>query len=464
VPLPGTADWPQTTCRFDCIFCPSEASRRRPLSPIDQGVRVSLKYKFVFGAVLVGLSAQIVPALIEAGGLAVHWSLSSLVALGCGAGLGWLLSRDLSMTFQQLHQASDQMSRGDLTVRVVADETPRFPDETDALAHSLQGMAGSLRNLVEHVQSTAHRVSHAAHELTRSAEHVSTNNGEISSTVANLAESVSQQQSQLNEAARLIHEIASTIERNADHAREAFGFAAEANQKANSGVDIARLAIEKMRTVFERVEHAVAKVFELEEKTRHVNQISSIITGIAHRTNLLSLNASIEAARAGEAGRGFSVVADEIRKLAENSGESAEEISKLINEIQIDTHDVADEMRESSLGMREGREDVDTIAHTLENIRQAVGEASNRAEEIFHGADSQTQGVERMVSAMDEIAKGAESNSISIDGVVATSQQQLVSMSELVSSSTTLTELAEQLQEILRRFETGSSIAEGPQS
>jgi len=121
-------------------------------------------------------------------------------------------------------------------------------------------------------------------------------------------------------------------------------------------------------------------------------------------------------------------------------------------------------MRESSLGMREGREDVDTIAHTLENIRQAVGEASNRAEEIFHGADSQTQGVERMVSAMDEIAKGAESNSISIDGVVATSQQQLVSMSELVSSSTTLTELAEQLQEILRRFETGSSIAEGPQS
>ncbi|MCH7709495.1 MAG: hypothetical protein IH884_13475, partial [Myxococcales bacterium] len=163
-------------------------------------------------------------------------------------------------------------------------------------------------------------------------------------------------------------------------------------------------------------------------------------------------------------GRGLWVGADEIRELAENSGESAEEISKLINEIQVDTHDVADEMRESSLGMREGREDVDTIAHTLENIRQAVGEASNRAEEIFHGADSQTQGVERMVSAMDEVAKGAESNSISIDGVVATSQRQLISMSEMVSSSTTLTELAEQLQEILRRFETGSSIAEEPQS
>ena len=78
-----------------------------------------------------------------------------------------------------------------------------------------------------------------------------------------------------------------------------------------------------MRTVFERVEQSVATVFELEAKTRHVHQITEIITSVAHRTNLLSLNASIEAARAGEAGRGFSVVADEIRKLAESAGHAA---------------------------------------------------------------------------------------------------------------------------------------------
>jgi methyl-accepting chemotaxis protein len=251
--------------------------------------------------------------------------------------------------------------------------------------------------------------------------------------------------------------MVSTIERNADRAREAFGFAAEANQKANSGVDVARLAIEKMRLVFERVEQSVTRVFELEEKTRHVTQITALITSVAHRTNLLSLNASIEAARAGEAGRGFSVVADEIRKLAESAGQSAEEISKLVGEIQTDTHEVADEMRESSLGVREGREDVDTIAHSLEHIRSAVSEAAARAEEIFHGTDTQTRDIERMVAAMDEVARAAEGNAAAVVGAVATNQRQLSAMSEMVGASGTVAELASALQEVLRRFETGGA-------
>ena len=158
----------------------------------------------------------------------------------------------------------------------------------------------------------------------------------------------------------------------------------------------------------------MARVFELEAKTRNVQQITEFITSVAHSTNLLSLNASIEAARAGEAGRGFAVVADEIRKLAESAGRSAEEISKLIHEIQSDTAEVADEMRESSMVIGEGRDDVDTIASSLSHIRAAVSEAASRAEDIFHGADTHTHDVERMVSSMDEIARVAESNAEAI--------------------------------------------------
>ncbi len=246
---------------------------------------------------------------------------------------------------------------------------------------------------------------------------------------------MAEQQKLLQEANRLIHEISSTIELNAERAREAFGFAAEANQKANSGVDVTRLAIEKMRTVFERVEKSVARVFDLEAKTRNVQQITEFITSVAHSTNLLSLNASIEAARAGEAGRGFSVVADEIRKLAESAGRSAEEISKLIHEIQSDTAEVADEMRESSMVVGEGRDDVDTIANSLTHIRAAVSEAAARAEEIFHGADTHTRDVERMASSMDDIARVAERNAGAIDGVEASIQRQVTLMTEMVASS-----------------------------
>jgi methyl-accepting chemotaxis protein len=266
---------------------------------------------------------------------------------------------------------------------------------------------------------------------------------------------VAEQQKLLQEANRLIHEISSTIELNAERAREAFGFAAEANQKANSGVDITRLAIEKMRTVFERVEKSVTRVFDLEAKTRNVQQITEFITSVAHSTNLLSLNASIEAARAGEAGRGFSVVADEIRKLAESAGRSAEEISKLVHEIQSDTAEVADEMRESSMVIGEGRDDVDTIASSLTHIRAAVSEAATRAEEIFHGADAHTSDVERMVSSMDDIASVAQRNAEAIDGVVASTQRQVTLMTEMVASSRSMTDMAESQRGALQRFQTG---------
>jgi len=442
-------------------FLPVPDVKRQPPISDTQGVRVGLTYKFVFGSLVVGASVAGFPRLFVWTGIDPPAWLSLFVALLVAGVIGFFLSRDLARSFRSLRTATEQISRGDLAARVTVQESPRFPDETHGLARSIQAMAASLRELVEHVQSTADRVSRAAHELTRSVQHVSVNNTEISSTVSDLARTVAEQQKLLQNANVLIHEIASTIELNASRAREAFGFAAEANQKANSGVDVSRLAIQKMRTVLERVEQSVVRVFDLEEKTRHVGQITGIITSVANSTNLLSLNASIEAARAGEAGRGFSVVADEIRKLAESAGESAEEITKLIHEIQSETNQVADEMRESSLGVKEGREDMDTMAHSLEHIRSAVSEAASRAEEIFHGADSHTQSVERMVDSMDEVARVAAGNAKALDAVVGTSREQVTSMSDMVSSSKSLTDLAEQLRVVLRGFDTGGARASG---
>lgn len=419
-----------------------------------QSVRVPLTQKFVVASLLVAAAVVVFPRLLAGLGLGAD-GLAPVVALVAGGLIGFILSRQLTRTLGGLHSATEQIRRGDLNARIDVDPNPRFPDETHALATSIQSMLASLRGLVEHVQATSDQLSGAAHELTRSAQHVSGNNGAIASTVASLAESVAEQQKLLQDANRLIHEIASTIELNASRAREAFGFAAEASQKANMGVDVARLAIEKMRLVFERVEKSVKRVFQLQEKTYHVGQITSIITSVANSTNLLSLNASIEAARAGEAGRGFAVVADEIRKLAESAGESAEEISKLIHEIQTETNQVSDEMRESSLGVKEGREDMDTMAHSLEHIRSAVSEAASRSEEIFHGTDSHTRDLERMVDSMDDLAKVAGGNADNLSGVADTSREQVTSMTEMVSSTESLSALAEELREALRRFDTG---------
>jgi methyl-accepting chemotaxis protein len=417
-------------------------------------VRVALTHKFVLGSLIVGAAVVGLPSLLVRSGIDVASWVYPFVALGVGGVIGFFLSRALSRTFASLSQTTSRISRGDLTALAETERPPRFPDETWDLTCSIQRMAENLSELVDGVQSMAAQISTATRETNDSVQRASAGNDEISSGLTRLADGVAEQQKLLEGTSRLVREIAAAIEINASRAREAFGFAAEANQKAGSGVDVSRLAIEKMRNVFERVESGVARVFELEGKTQHVHQIIGIITSVAHRTNLLSLNASIEAARAGEAGRGFSVVADEIRKLAESAGRSAEEIAKLIHEIESDTSEVAEGMRESSMVIGEGREDVDTIAASLEQIRSAVGEAARRAEEIFEGADTQAMDAQRMVESMDEIFSVAASNASGIQGVSATSQGQGEFMAQMVESSRDLSGLAEQMGDLLRSFET----------
>jgi methyl-accepting chemotaxis protein len=418
-------------------------------------VRVPLSLKFCAGSLAVAAAAVVFPELAPRLGLTVSWWASPFAALGAGGLLGYLLSRQISRRYQALLAAADRIEKGDLAHDLELPRTGSLRDETDDLAASLRAMVEGLRELVTQVQGATQRVTGSAEELTRSVEGVSGGHEEISATVGEVARGAAQQTELLDEVSRVVHDIASAIELNASRAREAFGFAAEANQKAHSGVDVSRLALEKMRSVFERVEQAGSMVFQLEAKTRHVHQITEIITSVASRTNLLSLNASIEAARAGEAGRGFAVVADEIRKLAENAARSTDEISKLIHEIEADTRSVADEMRHSGKVIAEGRDDVNTIAVSLEQIRAAVGEAAARAEEIFQEADQQARDAERMVGSMGEISRVSRANGQAIDEVASTARRQLDAMGEMVGSSKALRDVAAELQGAMRRFRTG---------
>jgi methyl-accepting chemotaxis protein len=348
-----------------------------------------------------------------------------------------------------------------LTVQLKISDREFFADETDELAVSVKGMLSQLNTFVHRVQDNADLVTTAAHDLTREIENVREVNEGISNTVSTGTEGNARKRELLDRTTKLIGRISSDIEVNAGRAREAFGFAAEANQKASNGVEVSGLAIDKMRAVFERVEQTGQMVFDLEAKTGHVHQITEIITSVAHRTNLLSLNASIEAARAGEAGRGFSVVADEIRKLSESATRSAGEISKLINEIQSDTSEVADEMRKSSEVITEGREDVNTIADSLGEISMAVGEAAARSEAIFHGADEHAISAERMVAAMSELKGSTEESDSTHSEVARMASGQLGAVSKMVGGSLELSTAAEELRELLSHYRTAGGGSEG---
>ncbi len=410
----------------------------------------------MLGSLAVSAVVLVVPYVIERSGLAVAPWFTPFLALAAGCGLGVAISREIAGSYRPLLAMTERIGRGDLSASSERPVLPMFPDETTEIAVRISSLLDELRGLVAHTRQHADHLSRTSEALAQGVTGANAASHDISGTLGEVSRASVQQQELLGDAQRLVSDIASAIEVTASRAREAFGFAAEANQKANAGVDVSRLAIEKMRSVFERVEAAGGMVFQLEAKTRHVHQITEIITSVASRTNLLSLNASIEAARAGEAGRGFAVVADEIRKLAESAARSADEIVKLVGEIETDTRRVADGMRESGQVIGEGREDVNTIAHSLEQIRSAVGEAAARAEEIFQEADGQARDAERMVKSMDEVSQTSRATTASMQQVTETSRVQMVSMAEIVASADAMTKLSEQLREVTRRFRTGS--------
>ncbi len=423
-------------------------------------MRLSLSHKFILGSLAVASVVVGIPLVFERLGQPLSPWVTPFLALGAGAGLGFFLARGLARSTGPIFAATDGIRRGDLTTRVVVEET-RFPDETADLAQGVADMLEGLRSLVTRVQGVAAEIAASTEDLTSRVEGVHETGGEIQSAVAAVSQGAAHQQELLSDVASLTRDIAASVEANAGRAREAFGFAAEANQKANAGVDVSRLAIEKMRTVFERVEQSGEMVFRLEAKTRHVNQITELITSVASRTNLLSLNASIEAARAGEAGRGFAVVAEEIRKLAESAARSADEISKVVHEIEVDTQSVADEMRQSSQVISEGREDVNTIAASLEQIRLAVGEAAGRSEEIFQQADDQARDAERMVRAMEQFGKVLAEGAESVDMADQTARRQGEAVALVVGSSHELKGRCDEMGAVVKTFRTERMVSEG---
>ena len=227
--------------------------------------------------------------------------------------------------------------------------------------------------------------------------------------------------------------------------------AAEQSSKA------ARLAGEKVKKVFCRIESASQEVFAFGEKTQEISKIVDVITQVAQQTNLLALNATIEAARAGEYGRGFAVVADEVRKLAESAGKSAEQISKLARDISGQSIAVVSAMKQGIEELTEGREDLGTIVRSMgEHHRhrpQGRGEGAPhqperpRAARRQRGDGEGRRGDLRGRRGQRQLHRGRA------DGVI---EDQTAAVARMTSAAQELNNLSLELQSVVRRFRLGS--------
>ncbi len=426
-----------------------------PSLPALPGDRVPLLQKILLGdVVLIGFFAVV---------FLLHDSLQerlgeySQVAFFGGlllaaVGIAFVLDRVLGRV-RSLNAAAIEISRGSLGKPIEMPTPSRFGyDEVDELTVAIAHMQGNLRDLVAHIRRSSTRVAEGAADVMASTREVSNSSAEVAAALDEIARAAEEQQRLVEAAERLMEQMTHLVRRNASYAEQAAVSSGETRAALQEGTEAARGAGEKIRQVFAHVEGASEVVFALGDITQEISSIVEAITSVARQTNLLALNAAIEAARAGEYGRGFGVVAEEVRKLAESSGRSAAQISQLANDISRRSRGAVDAMRTGIDDLGEGRRELARIIDALDALARAAAEGSGRVEDISRSAREQLAGTEQMLRSMTDIARLAKQNAAGTEGVSRSLRTQAMTAREMDLSSQELAGVSRELQTVVARF------------
>jgi len=360
-----------------------------------------------------------------------HVGQANIVILGSGlilttllAGiLLWLaqaITRPVQAFARTMQQAADDR---DLTLRADADNKTEIGD----MARAFNAMMDEFQGLLSQVNDSAAQVAAASTQLAAVTE--------------TTASGVKRQRGESDQVATAMNEMAATVQEVAQHAEQAASASASADGEAAAGTEVVSQSIDGIRRLASEVEGTAATISELEKESDNIGTVLSVITGIAEQTNLLALNAAIEAARAGEQGRGFAVVADEVRTLAQRSQESTEEIKAIIERLQ-------GKAQAAARAMQGGREQAQV---SVEQAEKAGGSLRAIADAVTAIRDVNTQ----IASAAEEQAVVADEINQSVVRIAQVSEESARGAEETTHTSGELAQLAEQLQQRVSGFRIG---------
>ncbi|MCX8129951.1 MAG: methyl-accepting chemotaxis protein [Clostridia bacterium] len=325
-------------------------------------------------------------------------------------------------------------------------------DEIGQLAKNFNIMVDKLKNTIDKISTHSEQVTNLAEELNMSAEQSAKASEDISSTIQNIAHGSELQLRKVSDVSSFINEMYNGMQNISNSSMEVADSSLNASAFANTGKSKVQESILQMNKISEVVTGSAGLVTELGEKTKEIGNILEIINSISAQTNLLALNAAIEAARAGEAGKGFSVVAEEIRKLAEQSASSTKEISIIINEIQNNTSVVVSSINQGTESVKNGINIVNQAGDAFGDILSAIEKVTKEIQAVTGSIQGITKESERVVRDIDEVLHIATDTSENTQAAAAATEEQTASVEEMSTLSNNLSKMAEDLKMLIAKF------------
>ncbi|MEK4030578.1 methyl-accepting chemotaxis protein [Pseudobacillus sp. FSL P4-0506] len=372
----------------------------------------------------------------------------SLLGIVISIFIGLMITKIIVNPIKQIQSLMSRAEDGDFTV----EGNYRSKDEIGQLVSSFNNMINGLKQIIKTVSETSELVAASSEELSASAEQSSRAGESVSTNIEELAKGSSRQLRSVEESTKIINEMAGYAEKITVHAEQVSQKVSQTSDMSSEGKQSIEKVMQQMNSINENVTGLGVSIKELSESSSEIRRINEVITAIAAQTNLLALNAAIEAARAGEAGKGFAVVADEVRKLAEQSAASAEQITNLIQIIQSNTGQTLQSMTSAATEVEAGLNVVQEAGESFEKIEISIHEVVSQIKDVASAINQLSSGTVQVADSMNVVRNVAEESAASNESVSTATKEQLVSMDEISTASATLAKISEELQQLIMRF------------